>query len=597
MKNIPLSPTELRGSQSRRKGFRRTIPLLGPAFLVAAGLAGQAAAEPAATLADDARVGRFSGVLATGERGIVHIVDARGTAGTGGDIANGVQVAYPLASVTKVLTATAVMRLAEDGRIDLMATVASYLPQYADQPFAGVSIAQLLSHTGGVPSLLKDDQGLGDEPLDFDALALPISTNALIDQFSAAPLLFEPGDRYSYSNSGYILLGSIVEAVTGQSYYDALDALVLAPAGVSGEFCLCRNLPGYPDATAFERRGDRFIPAPAIDPSQTFSAAGVRATPHGLLKWSEALMSGRILGPETLDRMWTPVVPTRNPGESFALGWLVHDVDGVRQVAHDGTMPGVVSYLLLTPANHHAVFGELNRTLDLAHITGSEAYLRQLASSVIAGSPPATVPALAPAAATTALAGVYSLPNHRSFTLQPDPEGQLWLETDGSWSVLQLPKLVRAQGPLAKDADQAVAGWATDGQSGLAPHFSPDMLANVPAGAMDDTWNQLVEQFGAYRAHHAYSVTDHFVEVRIDFDRGAMDIGIVYDADGHINGLQPVGEETEIPSTRLRAWVTAEGKLWIDGFLHAGPDVTASIESDGTLTFQPGQHAIRQTAQ
>ena len=552
--------------------------------------------KPPQDFADDARVGRFSGVVATNKRGVLRVVDARGGAGAGGHIANGVQVAYPLASVTKVLTATTVMRLVEDGRIDLSATVATYLPEYADRPFAEVTIAQLLSHTGGVPSLLKDDQGLGDEPLDFNALALPTSISALIEQFSVAPLLFEPGARYSYSNSGYILLGRIIEVATGMPYYSALDSLVLAPAGISSEFCLCRELSGYPNATAFEHRGDDFFPAAVIDPSQTFSAAGVRATPEGLLKWSEALMAGRILAPETLERMWTPVVTTRNPGESFALGWLVRDVDGVRQVAHDGTMPGIVSYLVLSPADHSAVFGDLNRTLDLDHITDSEAYLRRVVSSVVAGSPPATVPALAKSLPKETRQGTYRLPEGRFFTLQTDAMGQIWIETDGRWSVLQLPKLVQADGPLAVDAAEAITGWATNGQTGLAAHFSPDMVANVPVGAMDATWSQFIEQFGAYRSHHVYSVTADFAEVRIDFERGSMDIGVVYDAQGQINGLQPVGQETEMPATRLRAWVADKDDLWIDGFVHGGPDVSASIDSDGGLTFQSGQRAIPQPA-
>ncbi len=294
---------------------RQALPLIGTAILMAAVSAGQAVANPVVNLADDARVGRFSGIIATSERGAFSIVEARGSAVADGNIANGPRVAYPLASVTKVLTATAIMRLVEDGRIDLAAAVETYLPEYADRPFARVTIAQLLSHTSGVPSLLKDDQGLGDGPPDFETLSRPTNTSALIDQFSAAPLLFEPGERYSYSNSGYILLGRIIEVVTGQPYFAALDGLVLAPAGVSDAFCLCRDLPDVPDATAFERHGDGFTPAPVIDPTQMFSAGGIRATPDGLLKWSEALMAGRILRPETLEQMWTPVAETRRPGD------------------------------------------------------------------------------------------------------------------------------------------------------------------------------------------------------------------------------------------------------------------------------------------
>jgi len=325
-----------------------------------------------------------------------------------------------------------------------------------------------------------------------------------------------------------------------------------------------------------------------------FSAGGLRATPDGLLRWSEALMSGRILRPETLEQMWTPVVETRRPGESFSLGWLVREVDGVRQVAHDGALPGAVSYLVLTPADHRASFGELNRTLDLDNLSDSEIYLRRVVSSVVAGRDPATVPALAASLGAPALAGTYRLPEGRRLTLQTDSEGQLWLETDGSWSALQLPKLVRAEGPLASDAQAAIAGWATNGQSGMAPHFSPDMVANLPAGALDGAWSQFIEQFGVYRSHHVYAVTPDFAEVRIDFARGAMDIGVVYDAEGRINGLQPVGQETEMPATRVRAWMTTEGGLWIDGYAHTGPDVAARVDSDGTLTFTSGQRAVRQ---
>lgn len=574
----------------------QALPLIGTAILMAAVSAGQAVANPVVNLADDARVGRFSGIIATAERGAVSIVDARGSAVADGNIANGPRVAYPLASVTKVLTATAIMRLVEDGRIDLAAAVETYLPEYADRPFARVTIAQLLSHTSGVPSLLKDDQGLGDGPPDFEALSRPTNTSALIDQFSAAPLLFEPGERYSYSNSGYILLGRIIEVVTGQPYFAALDGLVLAPAGVSDAFCLCRDLPDVPDAMAFERQGDDLTPAPVIDPTQMFSAGGIRATPDGLLKWSEALMAGRILRPETLEQMWTPVAETRRPGESFGLGWLVRDVDGVRQVAHDGALPGAVSYLVLTPADHRATFGELNRTLDLDNLSDSETYLRRVVSSVVAGRDPATVPALASALAVRTLTGTYRLPEGRTFTLQTDAQDQLWLETDGHWSALQLPKLAQAEGPRAEQAQAAITGWATDGQPGLAPYFSPDMVANLPAGALDGAWSQFIEQFGAYQRHHVYAVTPDFAEVRIDFAHGAMDIGIVYDTEGRINGLQPVGQETEMPATRVRAWATADGGLWIDGYAHVGPDVAATVDSDRGLTFASGQRAVRQSA-
>ncbi len=123
MTNISLSPTDIRCSRWKKSRLRRTIPLLGSAFLITTAITGQAVAEPATDLADDARVGRFSGVVATNERGVLRVVDARGGAGAGGHITNGVQVAYPLASVTKVLTASTVMRLVEDGRIDLTATV------------------------------------------------------------------------------------------------------------------------------------------------------------------------------------------------------------------------------------------------------------------------------------------------------------------------------------------------------------------------------------------------------------------------------------------------------------------------------------------
>lgn len=291
--------------------------------------------------------------------------------------------------------------------------------------------------------------------------------------------------------------------------------------------------------------------------------------------------------------MWTPVAPTRLQGESVALGWFVRDVDGKRKVAHDGALPGAVSYLALIPADRRAVFGSLNRTYDLDHLSTSESYLRRTASSAVAGKPPATVPALAGAAATRVLAGEYSLPESRRFSLDVDAAGQLWLETDGQWSALQLPKLVKDDSPRAADAQAAVSAWATEGQSGMAVHFTPDMRANVPPGALDGVWGQFVEQHGAYRRHHVYAASNDFAEVRIEFERASIDIGIVYDAQGLIDGLQPMGQETQMPATRVRAWATADGGLWIDGSPYGGPDVAASINRDRALTFMSGQRAVR----
>ncbi len=249
---------------------------------------------------------------------------------------------FRIGSLSKPFTATLVMRLAETGRIDLDATVGSYLPAlYAGSAAGQATVRQLLAHTSGLAdvaprytdSFWQRDARRAYTPEEFARAWIP------------GALASEPGG-WRYNNNGYYLLGLIVEAATGKSYADNLKQHILAPANMAdtGLFDGRTVLPRLAQGTVAADDGSRELP-PYIDPSVSWSAAGLYSTAHDLLRFDTALAKGRILGQAAQREMFT------DRGRQYGYGWGVEDW-AVRPgaalpvVLHTGSVPGYQSMLV-----------------------------------------------------------------------------------------------------------------------------------------------------------------------------------------------------------------------------------------------------------
>ncbi|MBI1383162.1 MAG: serine hydrolase [Planctomycetaceae bacterium] len=292
---------------------------------------------------------QFSGAILVADGGQVVYRGARGLANSDWGIPNAPETKFRIASVTKQFTAMAVLQLVRDGALELDAPIGRYLPNYPAEAGARVTIRHLLNHTSGIPSYT-------DRP-DFmqkDAKER-LSVDEFVETYCSDPLEFEPGTEFRYNNSGYFLLGAILERVAGKPYAAVLEERIFAPLGMadSGVDDQYRVIPGR--ATGYEDLlGGRSV-AMWMDMSTPFAAGAMYSTVGDLWKWDQALRAKTLLDGELEVAMTTPGLG------DYGFGWLVSELppeagDGetvapARVVLHHaGGMPGVSTLIWRVPS-------------------------------------------------------------------------------------------------------------------------------------------------------------------------------------------------------------------------------------------------------
>lgn len=275
--------------------------------------------------------GEFSGAVLVARDGRILFDRGYGLANREWNLTNDGDTVFRLGSVSKQFTAVAIMLLNERGAVDLDAPVKTYLPD-APAAWDGVTVRHLLSHTAGIPDFTRFD--------DYDALKTrPATLPDLIARFRDRPLDFEPGSRFAYSNSGYILLTAVVERAGGMAYADFVSTTLFAPLGMTAT--------GYDTAsTILPRRAAGYVTtddgvanAPFVDMSIPQGAGGLYSTTRDLLKWEEGLFGGRVLRPRSLTLLTTPVQ------NDYAFGLISSQDGGHRIIRHNGAIEGFNSWL------------------------------------------------------------------------------------------------------------------------------------------------------------------------------------------------------------------------------------------------------------
>ncbi len=242
---------------------------------------------------------------------------------------------FRVGSVTKEFTSACVLMLAEQGRLRLDDDIASYLPDY---PAGGrrITIEQLLTHTSGIRSYT-------DMPAWGARMREDWTLSELVDFFKNEPFDFEPGARWHYDNSGYVLLGVILERVTGKKYGDLVSEMIFRPLGMkdtrygSDEPIIPHRVSGY------QKTPSGVVNAPFLSMTQPFSAGAIVSTVDDLARWQAALDSGAILTPPSRKKMWTPVALPDGTPTRYGYGWDIWSYEGHPVVEHGGSINGFQS--------------------------------------------------------------------------------------------------------------------------------------------------------------------------------------------------------------------------------------------------------------
>lgn len=250
---------------------------------------------------------------------------------------------YELGSASKQFTAVAVLLLAEEGKLSLEDSIAKYFPA-APPAWKPITIRHLLTHTSGIQNHVAVPGYLRVFKMNLMFEASP-SREELLDMFFKLPIEFEPGATWSYDNTGYILLGWIIEQVTGKSYWDFADERLFKPLQMTAT----RNTdmrPVIPNrATGYEWVKDRYENRPVLWPFVAFSAGSFLTTVEDMARWDAALRSETLLKRAVLERMWTPARATGGGPASFDYGFaqFIERYRGHRLAHHSGGTPGFSS--------------------------------------------------------------------------------------------------------------------------------------------------------------------------------------------------------------------------------------------------------------
>ena len=312
----------------------------------------------AALLAEHQVPGAAIAVLADGE-----VIDhAAGVLNTSTEVESTVDSVFQIGSITKVWTTTLAMQLVDEGKVDLDRPVRDYLPEFAigdDAAAAAITVRQLTCHTAGFEGDIFTDTGVGDDCVE-----------KLVATLKDVPQLFPPGERFSYNNAGYCVLGRIIEVLRGKSWDDCVREYLFKPLGLThaaaGPYDAIRYRAAIGHVTPGP--GEAPVPAPVWALPRSNSAAGstLAMRPRDLLTFVRMhLNEGRaddgseVLLPESALAMREPQVKTPDLGSTMAdqwgLGWMRFDWDGGTVIGHDGGTIGQSSFLRVVPEQGVAI--------------------------------------------------------------------------------------------------------------------------------------------------------------------------------------------------------------------------------------------------
>ncbi|MFY2558016.1 serine hydrolase [Corallococcus terminator] len=256
---------------------------------------------------------------------------------------------FRIGSVTKQFTAVLILKLVEEGKVGLEDSITKHLPDYRQDTGARITVTHLLNHTSGIPSYTsRPDFG---EKISRNPYTVP----DFVKQFASGDLEFEPGSKYSYNNSGYFLLGAIIEKVTGKTYAQVLRERIFEPVGMKNTGFDVSSTVLAKRASGYERNPDGFVNAAYLDMGLPYAAGSMYSTVEDLYLWDRALYGDKVLPAALKQKMFTPGL------DDYGFGWSMEPTqldDGkskVATVAHGGGINGFSSFLLRVPEKKEVV--------------------------------------------------------------------------------------------------------------------------------------------------------------------------------------------------------------------------------------------------
>ncbi len=417
---------------------------------------------------------------------------------------------FRIGSVTKQFTAAAILKLKEAGKLNLDDKLSKFLPDFprGDE----VTVHHLLTHTSGIHSYTS-------KPGFYEQVERAIEPPALIRSFENDPFDFDPGRKWSYNNSGYFLLGYIVQQVSGISFDDFLQQTFFQPLGMHDSGIYNNAEAPAQEALGYSFKDGEYGRALDWDMSWAGGAGAMYSTLGDLERWNEALFAGEVLKPETLKLAHTPARLSDGSATSYGYGWQITSQRGVRTIAHGGGLNGFQTYLARYPAQKLTIVvlsnalptGRIAPVQELTNVVGEFLLYDEMDERTVL-----VAEASVDDEALEAVVGIYDYGGPRlivakhgkrlfaQLTGQPQHEIFPKSETEFFW------KVVEAEVEFVKDKEGRVT---------KAVHHQNGMTTHAPRMAEIVALQLSPEQLGEYGGEYDYGKTVGKMTVKRDGQR------------------------------------------------------------------------------
>jgi len=291
----------------------------------------------------------FNGSVLVAENGKVIYKKGLGMANMEWNIPNAPDTRFRLGSITKQFTAALVLQLVEQGKIKLDGKLSDYLPAYRKDVGEKVTIHQLLNHTSGIPSYT------GLAKFMEEASRNSYTVDDFVKKYASNDLEFEPGSKFAYNNSGYFLLGAIIEKVTGKTYEQALKEQILDPLGMKNTGYDLSGPVIAKRAAGYVKTPNGYRNAPYLDMSIPYAAGSMYSTVEDLYLWDQALYTDRVVTAQSKDLMFKPAL------SDYAYGWVITKAnlgpgaEPVTEINHGGGIHGFNTSIARLPVQKHLI--------------------------------------------------------------------------------------------------------------------------------------------------------------------------------------------------------------------------------------------------
>ena len=289
------------------------------------------------------KIGQFNGAALVAENGKVIYKKGLGLANMEWNVPNETDTKFRLASITKQFTAALILQLVEQGKLKLNGKLSDYLPDYRRDVGDKVTIHHLLTHTSGIPSYTSLPKFFEENSRD------PYTVAEFVKKYASGDLEFEPGAKFRYNNSGYFLLGAIIEKIHGKPYEQVIRENIFDPLGMKNSGYDRHDAILSKRASGYRKTRTGYVNAPYLDMSIPYAAGSLYSTVEDLYLWDQALYGDKIVSAKSRELMYKPFL------DNYAYGWGIAKVklgqsnETVNSVSHTGGIHGFNTILVRYP--------------------------------------------------------------------------------------------------------------------------------------------------------------------------------------------------------------------------------------------------------